>query len=325
MDGELRITTSVVNGDATLGQLKNMQAQLRAARNEMVPGTQAAKENAEALNQVNLAIKQAGPNWTAYTQNIKQARMEHRLMAFAAVELMHGFQGVSGAIVELTGGTAKQAENMNKTTQSITGALGAAMGTKFAIGMLGESFSALAGPAGIVVGVVTVLGSFVGRLNEIKQHAAELMAMSNATSDQQIASQLAGASPEVVQQMLNNLKSKRPQGFTKTGIGILDSAAPPRNDALEVLISGYEKYLAKLKEDIALQKSKVELMKESAKLDPANQYSDANKRFQRLMELQRGGGMGQLAPTTIAGLSMSQGGNIVGRLFETTANRFRCP
>src|SRR5690348_8979594 len=141
-DQTLRIRVDVET--ATLGQLR---AALKQVRTEL---DGAARQDVPALRQemsaIQGAMRQVSGSGESLTQTVRGARQEARLMRFALVELMHGFDGVAVAIGGMTGASADTKKSMKAITTELQDSLNAGLGTKFALDLMGGSFAKLATP-----------------------------------------------------------------------------------------------------------------------------------------------------------------------------------
>lgn len=187
----IRVTT---DGAKTLGEIQTQLKNLKTAYKDAVQGTPEAEALKTQINQVSAAAKAMNPNFTAMSQHIREARMEKRLLTFAAVELTQGITGVTTSLVALVGGSEKTSEQVKSITGGFTSALSAGMGLKFALDLIGGSFAKFSGPIAIAVGGITLLGAIatankkqVQELNKsIEDNTELLLKLGRITEEQYI-------------------------------------------------------------------------------------------------------------------------------------------
>lgn len=161
------------DGAITVGEFKTMVKGFNEEMQKVALGSDAQRQLMQATleaksvqSQMTQEIKGTSGAFSEYRANMTQARQEHRLVAFAALELTHGFEGVATALALVTGGSDESVKSMQKTTQGITSAVAAAMGLKFGLDMMGSSFAAFSGPAAIVLGALTLFGTMISAEND---------------------------------------------------------------------------------------------------------------------------------------------------------------
>jgi hypothetical protein len=236
-----------------------------------------------AIKNADDQLKRSLPTWEVARQHIRTARVEQRALNFAIVELMHGFEGLATATALITGANATQIESTKQLITTLQGAAGAGLGVKFAMDMLPASFAAAGSYIASFVALATIIGTVMGRLNEIKQQGLKQQAQSNAEAIQEYQKQLLGLSPELAEGRLNELQKQRndilmkevelkKQIATETNVFLKAdaedalNALPNQLRGLEQRIQATKNYLDLAKLDNQYSKEKAENEKESQKL-----------------------------------------------------------
>ena len=141
-------------------KLADLQVQKRAAMNP---------SDVQALN---LQIKSLTLQLNALNgNNLRSMRMESRALRFELHEVGYAV----GAVMMLTSalGGDESSKGMKKLSEGMQKATMTAMGTAMAMMSMGESAAAIAGPAGLAVGVLTFLATFFTKTGDAAKEAAE--------------------------------------------------------------------------------------------------------------------------------------------------------
>jgi hypothetical protein len=144
-------------GSQSIKDLRDAYKQLKAEVSQLPIGSAEFKEGAAQAGALNSQIKDLNYQMNGMSGAVRSARTEFRMYRFAVVELIGGFEGIATGIDQLTGGTGEGGA-FKTLTKSMTGALGAGMGIKFGMDMLGGTFAKLSGPVALAVGALTLLG-----------------------------------------------------------------------------------------------------------------------------------------------------------------------
>jgi hypothetical protein len=148
----------------TLGQTQEQIKSLRVALKDMVPGTPEFAETNAQIQSMNTRLGELTGRGETFKQSVQGMRQEARLFRFALMELMQGAEGMAVSIGALTGASQDSQKAMKAFASEATAALSAGLGMSFALQMMGAG--AAAGPVGIAIGGITLLGEVVGALND---------------------------------------------------------------------------------------------------------------------------------------------------------------
>jgi len=142
----------------TLGQTQAQIKDLRVRLKEMIPGSSEFVATNAQLQVMTSELRKVTQGGFSFREEVRGMRQEARMFRFALMELMQGAEGVAISIGAIAGVSKQTQEELKGISKELTTALNAGLGLSFAMSMLGDGAKKLAGPVGILVGGITMLG-----------------------------------------------------------------------------------------------------------------------------------------------------------------------